>query len=167
MQQRDEALLERMRNMSAGDLSILEAALTDLDGGEPVMMTTTPGSDNDLLWSQMVAHGWLTQAAPLEVPIPTEAFVVSPAAAQAGGPIRDLLAYFRQSDAITKLINELRTEVPPWLTDAVRTAIGTPADLAMMLGAIVESTMRRAIKPELHDAFLSEASKMAERMRSI
>jgi hypothetical protein len=57
MHERDEAFLERMRNMSAGDLSILEAALTELGGGEPVMMTTTPGSQNDLLWSQMVTHG--------------------------------------------------------------------------------------------------------------
>jgi hypothetical protein len=43
---------------------------------------------------------------------------------------------------------------------------GTPADLAIMLAAVVESTMRRAIKPELHDEFLREVAKVAEAMRS-
>jgi hypothetical protein len=44
---------------------------------------------------------------------------------------------------------------------------GTPADLAIMLAGIVESTMRRAIKPEVHDEFLREVLKVAEGMRSI
>jgi hypothetical protein len=49
----------------------------------------------------------------------------------------------------------------------VRGADGTPADLAILLAGIVESTMRRAIKPELHDEFLREVAKVAEGMRSI
>jgi class 3 adenylate cyclase len=43
---------------------------------------------------------------------------------------------------------------------------GTPADLAIMVAGIVESTMRKALKPELHDEFLREVAKVAEAMRS-
>ena len=51
--------------------------------------------------------------------------------------------------------------------DAVQCADGTPADLAILLASVVESTMRRAINPELHDEFLREVAKVAENMRSV
>jgi hypothetical protein len=42
-----------------------------------------------------------------------------------------------------------------------------PADVAILLAGIVEGTMRRGIKPELHDEFLREVAKIAEGMRSV
>jgi hypothetical protein len=38
----------------------------------------------------------------------------------------------------------------------VNAASGTPADVALMLAGIVEGTMRRWIKPELHEDFLHD-----------
>ena len=52
------------------------------------------------------------------------------------------------------------------LIDAVHGVDGTPAHLAILLAGVVEGTMRRAIKPELHDEFLREVAKNAEAMRS-
>jgi hypothetical protein len=53
------------------------------------------------------------------------------------------------------------------LIEAVRAVDGTPADLAILVAGIVEMTMRRALKPELHDEFLREMARVAEGMRSI
>jgi hypothetical protein len=55
-QAQTEALLRRMRDMSAADLSVL-AASADTPGSN---MTTAPGSRNDALWSDMEKLGWLT-----------------------------------------------------------------------------------------------------------
>lgn len=84
---------------------------------------------------------------------------------EARSRIEDFLAECQHWALLTKIIDELRTSVPPWLIDAVRGVNGTPADLAMLLGGIVESTMRRAIKPHLHDEFLREVAKAAQGMR--
>jgi hypothetical protein len=50
-----EALLQRMREMSAADISVLEAS-TKTPGSS---MTTAPGSHNEVLWSEMVGLGWM------------------------------------------------------------------------------------------------------------
>lgn len=158
-----QALLTRMRAMSAADLSILEAAFAE-PSGEPIMVTTTPGSKNDFLWSDMVTLGWMSAAPSLDVPIPTKVFVVNSSAKE---QIASLLSDNRRADAMTKLVNDLRADIPPRLIEAVHGAEGTPADLAFMLAGIVESTMRRAIRSELHDEFLREVLRIAQGMRAI
>jgi hypothetical protein len=50
-----EALLQRMRQMSAADLSVLQAS-TQTPGSS---ITTAPGSPNEVLWSEMVGLGWM------------------------------------------------------------------------------------------------------------
>ena len=57
-EQRQE-LMTLIRVMSAADLSILHAALEELGAERPIMVTTTPGSNNDVLWSKMLALGWM------------------------------------------------------------------------------------------------------------
>ena len=44
-----EGLLQRMRKMSAADISVLEARPQTPDSS----MTATPGSQNEALWSEM------------------------------------------------------------------------------------------------------------------
>jgi hypothetical protein len=151
------------------DLSILQAALTELSPDRPTMLTTTPGSNNDKLWSEMVSLGWMSAADPLDVPIRSKVYLVNPAAHD---EIREFLADYARADnaradAMTAIINEFRANIPPMLIDAVHGVDGTPSDLAILLAGIVESTMRRAIKPELHDEFLREVARVAEGMSSI
>ncbi|MGA2260302.1 MAG: hypothetical protein ABSH28_02570 [Acidobacteriota bacterium] len=50
-----EALLQRMREMSAADISVLEAS-SKTPGSN---MTTAPGSRNEALWSEMAGLGWM------------------------------------------------------------------------------------------------------------
>ena len=52
-----EALLKRMRGMSAADLSVLEASVHTPESN----MTTAPGSPNEALWSEMVDLGWMSK----------------------------------------------------------------------------------------------------------
>lgn len=146
------------------DLSILHAALAEPAGTQPTMLTTTPGSNNDSLWSTMAELGWMSVSEPLDIPVATRVFVINPTAREA---IRGFLAERRHADAMTKVLNDMRTNIPPVLIQAVHGVDGTPADLAILLGAIVTSTMRRAIKPELHDEFLREVARVAEGMRSV
>jgi hypothetical protein len=71
------ALLARMRALSPGDLSILEAVVESLGGEEATNLTTTPASANGRLWSEMTKLGWMSADAPLEeVPVATKVFVV-------------------------------------------------------------------------------------------
>jgi hypothetical protein len=151
------------RTATPADLSILQAALTELSPDRPTMLTTTPGSNNDKLWSEMVALGWMSAAEPLDVPVRSKVYVVNVAAQE---EIRGFLADTARAEAMTAIINKFRTNIPPVLIDAVRGADGTPSDLAILLAGIVEGTMRRAIKPELHDEFLREVANVAEGMRS-
>jgi hypothetical protein len=159
-----QALQAVARSATPADLSILQAALMELNPDRPTMLTTTPGSNNDRLWSEMVALGWMNAADPLDAPVRSKVYVVNPAAQD---EIRGFLADNARAEAMTAIVNEFRATIPPMLIDAVRGADGTPSDLAILLAGIVESTMRRAIKPELHDQFLHELAKVAEGMRSI
>jgi hypothetical protein len=54
-----QSLLQRMRGMSAADLSVLQASAGTPDS----QMTTAPGSPNEALWSEMEQLGWMTRAA--------------------------------------------------------------------------------------------------------
>ena len=159
-----QTLLSIARSMTAGDLSILQAALEELSPEQLTYLTTTPGSNNDKLWSEMVALGWMNTAEPLNVPVQNKLYVINPAAKE---QIRGFLAENARAEAMTAIINDLRDKIPPMLLDAVRGADGTPSDLAIVLAGIVERTMRRAIKPELHDEFLREVARIAEAMRSL
>jgi hypothetical protein len=159
-----EALKSIARPMTAGDLSILEAALQDLSPERPTLLTTSPGSNNDKLWSAMIAVGWMSAGEPLDVPVPSKVYVINPEAKQ---EIGEFLADNARADAMTAILNDLRARIPPMIIDPVRGANGTPADLAIALAAVVESTMRRSIKPELHDEFLREVGRVSEAMRSV
>lgn len=135
----------------------------ELDGAQPVSMATAVGSNNDRLWTEMAVLGRMTANAPPDLPAGTRGFRIN---LEAKSVIADFLAKCQHSALMTKIINDLRASVPPWLIDAVHGVDGTPADLAILLGGIVESTMRRAIKPHLHDEFLREVAKVAQQMRS-
>lgn len=85
-----EALLERMRGMSAADISVLEASTQTPDSN----MTTGPGSPNESLWSEMVDLGWMIREdEDLELPggvrFPMKAYSIRPEGLQ---PILNLLA---------------------------------------------------------------------------
>jgi hypothetical protein len=58
-QTQTESLLQRMRKMSAADLSVLQASADTPDS----QMTTAPGSPNEVLWSEMEKLGWMIRAA--------------------------------------------------------------------------------------------------------
>jgi len=47
---------------------------------------------------------------------------------------------------------------PPLIGPRVIASGGTPADLVMMLAGIVQSTMRRYIREDLHEEFLKAVS---------
>lgn len=150
-------------DMSAADLSILRAALEEPGAQPPILLTTIPGSKNDVLWTAMVAHGWMTCAEPLDVEVASKVFQINAAEKES---IRRFLADLH-SESMTKLVNELRADIPPKLIEAVHRVDGTPADLAIMVAGIVENTMRRALKAHLHDDFLREVARVAEEMRSL
>ena len=159
-----ESLMVFGRAMTDTDAANLRAAIAELDGARPVSLATAVGSNNDRLWSEMAVLGWMKADDPADLPVGTRAFRIN---SEAKSAIADFLAKCRHSALMTKMVNELRESVPSWLIDAVHGVDGTPADLAILLGGIVESTMRRAIKPHLHDEFLREVTKIAQQMRSI
>jgi hypothetical protein len=158
-----QALLAIARSATPADLSILQAALTDLHSDRPTLLTTMPGSNNDKLWSKMVALGWMQAADRLDARIPSNVYVINPAESDA---ISTFLADNARANAMTSIINEFRASIPPMLIDAVHGANGTPGDLAILLASILDRTMRRAIKPELYDEFLREVARVAGAMRS-
>jgi hypothetical protein len=145
-------------------ISTLEAALAEPNPDRTVNLTTTTGSKNDVLWSEMTALGWLIERAPLELVPGSRLYEVS---ASRRPLIAQFLADLDKNAAMTGVTNELRQDIPYRLIEAVRAVDGTPADLAILVAGIVEMTMRRALKPELHDEFLREVAKVAEGMRSI
>jgi ERCC4-type nuclease len=61
-----ESLKTLLKEMSAADLSILEAVPETLRQEETVRLATTSGSKNDVLWSQMAALNWMELDDPLE-----------------------------------------------------------------------------------------------------
>jgi hypothetical protein len=156
------ALLAQLRALSPAERSVLEAALQTLAAEPPTLLTTTPDSANDRLWGAMSRAGLLTPVAPLEVPVPSKVYRIE---RDAGAAIRELLDEDARIETILAIVNDLREKIPPLLIERVHGAHGTPFDLAMMLAGIVESTLRRAIQPHLHDEFLREVARMAEGMR--
>jgi len=145
-----ESLKTLMREMSAADLSILETVPQTLEQEESVRLVTVSGSKNDLLWSQMVALDWMKQEGPLEEHPASKVYIVS---REARDPLEGLLLDLKR-DELPKILNELRRDIPPMIGPRVIASGGTPADLVMMLAGIVQSTMRRYIREDLHEEFL-------------
>jgi hypothetical protein len=145
-----ESLKTLMRGMSAADLSILEAVPQTLEQEESVSLATVPGSKNDQLWSQMAALGWMKQEEPLEG-LPASRVYIVPR--EAREPLQNLLLDLKR-DELPKLLAEFRRDIPPMIAPRVIASGGTPADLVMMLAGVVESTMRRYIREDLHEEFL-------------
>ena len=56
-QEQMDARPERMRGISAADLSVLDASAHTPDSN----MTTSPGSANSVLWSEMAELGWMNK----------------------------------------------------------------------------------------------------------
>jgi hypothetical protein len=158
-----EALKTLMREMSAADLSILEAVPETLQQEESVRLATTPGSKNDVLWSQMAALNWMRQDEPLaEVPA-AKVYVVLQEARE---PLETLLLDLKR-DELPKILSELRRDIPPLIGPRVIAAGGTPADVVMMLAGIVQSTMRRFIREDLHEQFLQAVYDRARDLNQI
>lgn len=147
----DQALRQRLRAMSANDVSVLEAAQAAL-ASEPILITTKPGSDNDSLWTEMVKLGWMRACEPLDVPVPSKVFALEPSAKE---PLGALLLELKR-DALPGIFDRLRRELPAEIVEPVIAAGGAPSDVALMLAGIVEATMRRYIRDELHEEFLAD-----------
>lgn len=145
-----EELKKLMRKMSAADLSILEALPQTLREEESVRLATTPGSENDMLWSQMAALKWMKQEEPLEEVPGSRVYVVR---REAREPLEGLLLDLKR-DELPKLLGEFRRDIPPLIGPRVIAAGGSPSDLVLMLAGIVQSTMRRYIREDLHEEFL-------------
>jgi hypothetical protein len=94
-----QALQALARSATPADLSILQAALTELRPERPTLLTTTPGSNNDKLWTEMVALGWMTASDPLDAPVSSKVYVVNPAPQDA---LREFLAETARSDAMVR-----------------------------------------------------------------
>ena len=85
-----EAVLQRMRQMSAADLSVLAASAQTPESS----MTTAPGSANEALWNELVALGWMSKRGEdLELPggrrFPMTVYTIS---AEGLHPLADLLS---------------------------------------------------------------------------
>ena len=104
-----EALKTLMREMSAADLSILEAVPQSLQQEESVRIATVPGSKNDVLWSQMATLNWMKQDEPLEEHPGSRVYVVP---REAREPLEALLLDLKR-DELPKLLNEFRRDIPP------------------------------------------------------
>src|ERR1700677_2807565 len=105
-----QALFAVVRCATPADLSILQAALTELSLDRPTLLATMPGSNNDKLWSQMVALGWMQESAPLDAPVLSKVYVINPAASDAIG---SFFADNARADAMTAIINKFRGDIPP------------------------------------------------------
>jgi hypothetical protein len=119
------------------------------------------GSDNDLLWSEMAQLGWMSLEPADDLPPGSRLYKI-PAAGKK--EITGLLDKMR-GDAMVRLFNEICQQIPPQIAERVIAAGGTPADVALMLAGVVEATMRRWIKPELHDEFLRAVADRAKDLR--
>jgi hypothetical protein len=145
-----DRLKAQLRQMSGADRSILAALPESLLQEESVRLATTSGSQNDLLWSQMAALGWMELDQPLKEVAASKVYIVRRSTRE---PIEALLTDLKR-DALPTLFNELQRDVPAMIVPRVIESGGAPGDVVMMLAGIVDGTLRRWIKPELHEEFL-------------
>lgn len=152
-----------LRSLSAADRSILRAAASVEESAPEVLLTTTEGSANDRVWLAMSRAGLLSVAEPLEMVKASRVYRIEVTAKDA---IRKLLAEVVHGDVMVDIVNDFRERIPPMVMAEINRIEGTPLDLAMILGCVVESTMRTWVKPELHDQFLAQVAKFAQSMRT-
>jgi hypothetical protein len=145
-----DRLKAQLRQISSAERSILAALPESLLREESVRLATTSGSPNDLLWFQMAALGWMELDQPLVEAAASKVYIVRRGAHE---PIEALLTDLKRDD-LTALFNELQRDVPAMIVPRVIESGGAPGDVVMMLAGIVDGTLRRWIKPELHDEFL-------------
>jgi hypothetical protein len=150
-----------LHDLSDGELSVLWQALETEGDGAAIHLTTTTGSANDRLWSAFARLGWMAEVTPHELPEGTKLFTLVPEGRE---PMRALLVTGARQ-RVANLFNRLCREMPPQIATPVISAGGTPADVAMTLAGIVEATMRRFIKPNLHDEFLKAVADRAGDLR--
>jgi hypothetical protein len=93
---------------------------------------------------------WMKQDEPLEGQPASKVYIVP---REAREPLERLLLDLKR-DELPKMLNEFRRDIPPLIGPRVIASGGTPADLVMMLAGIVQSTMRRYIREDLHEEFL-------------
>ena len=87
---------------------------------------------------------------PLEAHPVSRVYVVT---REAQEPLEALLLDLKR-DELPNLFNEFRRDIPGLIAPRVIAAGGAPSDLVMVLAGIVQSTMRRYIREDLHEEFL-------------
>lgn len=149
-----DRLLGRMKTMSVADLSTLEAGLSHPDA----TLTTQPGSENDLLWKEMEALGWLQGSdGSFDLPngnsLPLRTYAIME---EGRAPIASLLAKDRDArrrpaeiDArMADLSNTLCLEFLQTLRDRVVEAGGTRGDVEILLTSTMVRWVRAGRSPD-------------------
>lgn len=141
-----ERLIEQMARLSAGDLSVLSAAL---DGRNNATLATVSGSPNDLMWSRFVEAGWMIRSADLPMPLAngfkrTRTFSILP---EGWEPLRRVMASLKQqADTKNAEIARIHREVClPFAETLARQSAQarlTDAERASLLAATVERVVR-------------------------
>jgi hypothetical protein len=92
----DPETLDMLRACSAADLSVLEGAAqvaTENKGNDTILLTTSPGSPNDRLWSALQRYGWTTLYAADDLPPELRGLMVQHVLRPAGCAAVPLLIY--------------------------------------------------------------------------
>lgn len=161
---RADVLLDRMKQMSAADISVLEAAARGRAGAG---LTTMPGSPNDTLWTAMEREGWMTSSM-VDMPanglqLQLKVFRLEEAGRE---PITHLLERLKPAEPppdgrsvlqrIAPQLDAISNEMTPRLVDTVKEAGGDGSHIVIALSHIVARVVRRTFKPEWHDRVLQE-----------
>jgi hypothetical protein len=168
---RTDALLDRMREMSAADISVLEAAATGPSGAG---LTTMLGSPNDILWTDMERAGWMTSLIK-ELPANGLQLQLKVFRLEEAGqaPVRDLLERLRPKmppvDGQTVLqrlapqLDAISNEMTPRLINTVREAGGNGSHIVIGLSHVIARIVRRTFRPEDQKNVLQDIVKQAEK----
>lgn len=159
VQANSEQLFQRLRRMSAGDISVLRASL-ETSNSE---MTTMPGSANDSLWSEMVTLGWMSKRTDAVGPIQILLFKVEPAGTE---PIRALLQQLARDQAhveeMVTIANNLYDKVIPEIFQSLKARDIPWEDCMTILGGLVSETVSRIFKKEVQEEVLSAITQVAK-----
>jgi hypothetical protein len=151
-EQQLDSVRSAIRQLSPADRSVLEAVVQSLESEETVRVTTTPGTANDRVWSEMAILGWMSIDTPLEVSVDTRVYIVEQRAKK---PLCEMLLDIKR-DGLPDLFNELRREIPAKIVPPVIASGGLPSDVSMMLAGIIERTLQNYINDELHEEMLQD-----------
>ncbi len=172
-----ESLLQRMMNMTPGDISVLEAASKRAETDPDARMVTDPGSNNDKLWSAMEELGWMIGRDEELIPNPSGdplIFRIFRITEQGRQPIAALLdAHLKQRFPQASSGQTASDPVagPPWmasgicekfiarLCEEIRSEGCDGGDVVLMLARVVLLALRSCIpnssQPEVVDRLLS------------